>query len=119
MSDKETNLKEKIRQALTSTIRVISDNLEIKQNIKNDKSSNNFDIFEFDKLNSQINFVKARAEADSLAVKKKFSSDEIYRKNLPNNSSCKSLYSIAEKIRYENLGGNMLKGIEKKLKDNY
>jgi cobaltochelatase CobT len=31
MSDKETNLKEKLRQALASTIRVISDDLEIKQ----------------------------------------------------------------------------------------
>ena len=31
----------------------------------------------------------------------------------------KSLYSIAEKIRYESLGGKMLKGIEKNLKDNY
>ena len=40
-------------------------------------------------------------------------------KNLPNNSSCKSLYSIAERIRYETLGSKMLKGIEKNLKDNY
>ena len=29
MSDKEANLKEKLRQALTSTIKVISDDLEI------------------------------------------------------------------------------------------
>ena len=29
MSNKETNLKEKLRQALTSTIKVISDNLEV------------------------------------------------------------------------------------------
>ena len=40
-------------------------------------------------------------------------------KNLPNNSSCKSLYAITEKIRYEALGSNMLKGIEKNLTDNY
>ena len=39
--------------------------------------------------------------------------------NLPSNSSCKSLYSIAEKIRYESLGMKMLKGIEKNLKENY
>ena len=30
MSDKETNLKEKLRQALASTVRVISDDLEVK-----------------------------------------------------------------------------------------
>jgi cobaltochelatase CobT len=119
MSDKETNLKEKLRQALASTIRVISDDLEIKQKNKDNKSSNKFDFFELDNLNSKIDFIKARAEADSSALKRKFSSDEIYKKNLPNNSGCKSLYAIAEKIRYENLGSKMLKGIEKNLKDNY
>src|SRR6056300_1154756 len=119
MSDKETNLKEKLRQALASTIRVISDDLEIKQKNKDNKSSNKFDFFELDNLNSKIDFIKARAEADSSALKRKFSSDEIYKKNLPNNSSCKSLYAIAEKIRYETLGGKMLKGIEKNLRDNY
>src|SRR5210317_269721 len=119
MSDKETNLKEKLRQALASTIRVISDDLEIKKKNKDNKSSNKFDFFELDNLNSKIDFIKARAEADSSALKRKFSNDEIYKKNLPNNSSCKSLYAIAEKIRYETLGGKMLKGIEKNLKDNY
>jgi cobaltochelatase CobT len=119
MSDRETNLKEKLRQALASIIRVISDDLEIKQKNKDNKSSNKFDFFELDNLNSKIDFIKARAEADSFALKRKFSNDEIYKKNLPNNSSCKSLYAIAEKIRYETLGGKMLKGIEKNLKDNY
>ena len=119
MSEKETNLKEKLKQALTSTIRVISDEIEIKQNNKNNKDLNNFDFLEFDKFNNKIDFIKARAEADSAALKKKFSNEKIYKKNLPNNSSCKSLYGIAEKIRYEILGEKMLKGIEKNLKDNY
>ena len=119
MSNKETNLKEKLKQALTSTIKVISDDLEIRKSDKDIKSSNKFDFFELDKPNNKIDFVKARAESDSTALKKKFSNDEIFKKNLPTNSSCKSLYTIAEKIRYETLGGNMLKGIEKNLKDNY
>ena len=34
MSDKEGNLKEKLKQALASTIRVISDDLQIRQNNK-------------------------------------------------------------------------------------
>ena len=38
MSGKETNLKEKLRQALTSTIKVISDDLEIKQKEKKNKT---------------------------------------------------------------------------------
>ncbi len=119
MSDRETNLKEKFKQALTSTIRVISDDLELKKNEKDTKSSKNSELFELINLNEKIDFIKARAEADSLALKKKFSNDEIYKKNLPNNSNCKSLYAIAEKIRYESLGSNMLKGIEKNLKENY
>ncbi len=119
MSEKDTNLKEKLRQALASTIRVISDDLQIKKNIDENKSSNKFDFFELDNLNSKNDFIKARAEADSSALKKKFSNDEIYRKNIPNNSSCKPLYAIAEKTRYETLGGKMLKGIEKNIKDNY
>ena len=119
MNNKETSLKEKLRQALSSTIRVISDDLKIKKNDKDNKTSNKFEFFELDNLKNEIDFIKARAEADSSALKMKFSSDEIYKKNTPNNSSCKSLYAIAEKVRYETLGSNMLRGIEKNLKDNY
>ena len=119
MSDKQINLKEKLRQALTSTVKVISDDLKIRQNNKNIKNLDKYDFFELDNLNTKNDFIKARAEADSSALKKKFSNDEVYKKNLPSNSHCKSLYAIAEKIRYETLGSNMLKGIEKNLKDNY
>ena len=38
MSDRETNLKEKIRQALASTVRVISDDLDIKKKTKEKKN---------------------------------------------------------------------------------
>ncbi len=119
MSDKDTNLKEKFKQALASTIKVISGDLELKKNEKDIKSSKKFELFEFDNLKSKADFIRARAETDSTALKKKFSNIEIYKKNLPSNSNCKSLYAIAEKIRYETLGGNILKGIEKNLKDNY
>ena len=119
MSEKDPNLKERLRQALTSTIRVISEDLEITQDNKTNKKLKRNDFFNLENLNNKIDFIKARAEADSSALKKKFSNNEIYKKNLPKNSNCKSLYAIAEKIRYETLGGNMLKGIEKNLKDNY
>ena len=118
MSDKETNLKEKLRQALASTIRVISEDLDTKKKPE-EKNSNKFDFYELDNLNNKNDFIKARAETDSSALKKKFSNNKIYKKNLPNNSNCKSLYAIAEKIRYETLGGKMLKGIKKNLIDNY
>ena len=120
MSDnnKEVNLKEKLKQALTSTFKVISDDLQINQ--KEEKQNlKELDFFEFDKLNTKNDFIKARAKSDTLALKKKFSNDEIYKKNLPKNSSCKSLYLMTEKIRCEYLGGKMLKGIQKNFTENY
>ena len=118
-NNKIENLKEKLKQALTSTARVISDDLVINEEKVDNKSSKKFDFFNLENLNSKNDFIKARAEFDSSALKKKFSNDKIYKKNLPSNSSCKTLYSIAEKIRYESLGFQMLKGIKKNLCDNY
>jgi len=120
MNNKEDNFKEKFRQALTSTAKVISDDYkpETKNSNKN-LSSKNVNFFEIDNLSNKADFIRLRAETDSNALKKKFSSKEIYNKNLPSNISCRSLYKIAEKIRYEVLGGKMLKGIEKNLSENY
>ena len=118
-NNKSVNYKEKLRQALASTVRVISDDLQNQDKSKENQSSKKFDFFELDNLNSKSDFIKARADADSSALKKKFSNNEIFKKNSPSNSSCKSLYLIAEKIRYESLGTKMLKGIEKNLRDNY
>ncbi|ARJ47398.1 cobaltochelatase CobT-related protein [Candidatus Pelagibacter sp. RS39] len=118
MNNKTESLKEKLRQALSSTARVISDDLIIhpKKNIKNSEKQ---DLIELENLNSKNDFIKARAETDSKALKKKFSNESIFKKNLPTSSSCKSLYTITEKIRYEKLGSKMLKGIDKNLRDNY
>ncbi|MDC3036529.1 cobalamin biosynthesis protein CobT [Candidatus Pelagibacter sp.] len=118
-NNKSEDLKEKFKQALTSTAKVISDDLETKESLSQNKSSNKFDFFNLEKLNTKSDFIKARANSDSSALKKKFSNDEIYKKNLPSNPSCRSLYSIAEKIRYEVLGSQMLKGVEKNIKENY
>ena len=38
MSDKETSFKERLKQALTSTVRVISDDYEIKKKQKKTKA---------------------------------------------------------------------------------
>ena len=119
MSDKETNFKEKFKKALESTVRVISDDLNTDSKLQQNKSSDKFNFFELKNLSNKSHFIKARAESDSLALKKKFSDDLILKKNSPSNQSCKSLYTIAEKIRYESLGSKMLKGIEKNLKENY
>ena len=113
MSGKETSLKEKFRIALTSTAKVISEDFEIKKKNSNKKKNDELSNIEVNNLSNPSDFIKLRAETDSTALKKKFSNDLIYKKNLPSNTSSRSLYNIAEKIRYEALGGKMLKGIEK------
>ena len=120
MSKKQDNFKEQFKQALISTAKVISEDykLDIKK-IDKDLKSNKIDFFDVTNLSNRDDFIKLRAETDSGALKKKFSNKEIFNKNLPNNPSCRSLYNIAEKIRYEILGGKMLKGIGKNLSENY
>ena len=116
--NKEDNFKEKFRQALISTVKVISD--DYRPNIdKKNASSKNLNFFELDNLKNRHDFIRLRAETDSEALKKKFSNKEIYQKNLPSNSSYRSLYDVSEKIRYELLGSKMLKGIFKNLNENY
>jgi len=117
--NKEDNFKEKFKQALISTIKVISDEYRIETELKKNLSSKNYNFFELDNLSSKQDYIKLRAETDSEALKRKFSNKKIYKKNLPKNSSCRSLYDITEKIRYELLGTKMLKGISKNLKENY
>ena len=116
---KEENLKEKFKQALISTVKVISDDYKNDRNNKSNLSSKNYNFFEIDNIDNKIDFLKLRAETDSEALKRKFSNKEIYQKNLPKNSSCRSLYDISEKLRYEILGSKMLRGISKNLKENY
>ena len=84
--NKEDNLKEKFKQALISTIKVISDEYRIKTELKKNLRSKNYNFFELDNLNSKQDYIKLRAETDSEALKRKFSNKEIYQKNLPKNS---------------------------------
>ncbi len=120
MNKKQENFKEKFKQALISTAKVISDDYLInKKSIKKNLSSKNLDFFELDNLSNKYDFIRLRAETDSEALKKKFSDKEIYQKNIPTKKSCKILYDISEKIRYEVLGSKILKGISKNFKDNY
>ena len=120
MSSKENNFKEQFKQALISTAKVISEDykLDVKK-LDKDLSNKKTDFFDITNLSNKNDFVRLRAETDSGALKKKFSNKEIFNKNLPNNPSCKSLYNIAEKIRYELLGGKMFKGVGKNLSENY
>ena len=117
--NKEDNFKEKFKEALISTLKVISDDYKVNENENKNLKSKNFNFLEIDNIKNKQDYNKIRAETDSEALKRKFSNNNIYQKNSPSNSSCKLLYNISEKIRYEVLGTKMLKGISRNLKDNY
>ena len=118
--DKTEILKEKFKNALESTVKVIANQYKIdKDSKKKNSSSNNLKFFELDNLNNKNDFIRLRAKADSEALKQKFSNKKIYNKNSPSNTSCKNLYAISEKIRYEILGSKMLKGVSSNLINNY
>ena len=118
--DKEQARKEKFKLAITSTFKVISGKQKIKINFEDkNSSSKNFNFFQFDNLKDIEDFTKIRAEADSRALKIRYSNNKIYEKNLPRNSTNKFLYNLSEKIRYEQIGSNNLKGIKKNLLNNY
>ena len=80
MSDKIANLKEKFRLALTSTAKVISDDIGlVNKSSKNDKKKD-LESIEIDNLTKPSDFIKLRAETDSSALKKKFSNATVYKK---------------------------------------
>ena len=70
--NKDLNLKEKLKQALSSTIRVISDEAIIKNKREKKRDFKKSDHFDLENLNTKNDFIKARAEFDSQALKKKF-----------------------------------------------
>ena len=119
MTIKISSLKEKMRQALTSTRKVISEDFNVKSEKTTNASKNNIETLKFGDLSSPEDFIKLRAEFDSSALEKKFSNKETLKDSLPKNPSCKTLYMLAEKTRYELLGCQMLKGVEKNLIQNY
>ena len=116
--NKEDSIKEKFKQALTSTFKVISDDY-INNKDKKEFDEKSLQISELENINDKDQFRKLRAETDSQALKKKFSNNKIFEKNIPRKPSCQNLYKTAEKIRYEMLGSKMLKGISKNFYDNY
>ena len=71
MTSKIESLKEKLKQALSSTARVISGDTNLKSKKDNNKNLDKFEFIELDNFNSKNDFLKARAESDTVALKKK------------------------------------------------
>ena len=117
--NQEDNFKEKFKQAIISTVKVISDDFQINSKNKNKISEENLNIKNIENIKDKKEFIKIRAETDSEALRRKFSDKTIFEKKMPTNQTCQSLYKLSEKIRYEMLGSKMLKGISSNFQKNY
>ena len=116
MSKKEEFFKERFKQALDSTYKVISEELH---NLSKKENPKDIEDYKISNLYSREDYIKFRALTDSNALKKKFSDKNIFKKNFPKNQSYKIFYEISEKIRCELLGSDMLNGIKKNINENY
>ena len=109
--DESELLRERFKSAVSSAVKVISENfnLEVKfgRNLSSKKNSLNLpDVINLKKLQD---FTNLRAFADSEALKIKYTDNKIYLENEPRGVMSKALYAIAEKIRYEKIGSDKLK----------
>ena len=116
--EKKTEIIENFKIAITSTIKSIVGDQDIEvtfgseTNKKNNKSIN---LPAFKNINNTHDYIKARALADSEALKFKCSDFNIYNNYEPQGNMSKLLYAAAEKVRYENIGSSYFKGIKKNL----
>ena len=113
MDEKEI-LKERFKSAVSSVVKVISEkfDLEIKFGTNISSKKNSLNLPEVLSLKNLQDFTNLRAFADSEALKIKYTDKKIYLKNEPEGTIGKSLYAIAEKVRYEKIGSDKLKGIK-------
>ncbi len=63
--------------------------------------------------------LEARAAADSEALRIRYNDENISKKNEPKGKISKSLYKIAEKIRYEKIGADEYQGIKNNFNNFY
>ena len=120
MEKKDIHL-ENFKQALISTIKSISEknDCEVSFGKKDTKNDENVCLPELKKLDHFYDFLAIRAEADSEALRLKYSNKEIFNTYKPKGEVAEKLYEIAEKIRYEKIGGEVFKGIKENLFKNY
>ena len=105
---------ENFKEAITSTVRSISEIEDCKvtfgEQTKNTRNS--VSLPEVKKLDSIKDYLILRANADSEALRLKYSDIEIFNNFKPKGNNALKLYEIAEKIRYEKIGSDLFKGIK-------
>ena len=119
--DEQELLKERFKSAVSSAVKAISENfnLEIKFSNSSTSKENSLNLPEISSLKSLQDFTNLRAFADSEALKIKYTDKNIYLENEPDGTVSKALYAIAEKIRYEKIGSNKLKGVKNNITQCY
>ena len=119
MEKKREIIEEQIKQAIKSTYKVISNQLNDDNSQNKNSSIKNLDFSEIKDFKNKKNYIKLRANTDSKALKFRFSDNMIFQKNQPKNPALKKIYELSEIMRCEMLGSNMLNGIKKNLENNY
>jgi len=119
--DEQELLKERFKSAVSSTVKAISENFNLEIKFSNSTSSkeNCLNLPEIANLKKQQDFTNLRAFADSEALKIKYTNKKIYNENEPDGAINKALYAIAEKIRYEKIGSDKLKGVKNNITQCY
>ena len=120
MDEKEL-LKERFKSAVSSTVKAISGNFDLQIKFGNNlnEEKNSLNLPEIANLKKLQDFTNLRALADSEALKLKYTNKKIYLENEPDGSVAKALYSIAEKIRYEKIGSDKLRGVKNNIIQSY
>ncbi len=109
------NNLEKIKNALQSTAKALA-----RKNIKEKKEKfNTINPPQLFSLKNKEEIIEARVTLDSQALKIKYNDENISKKNEPAGQISKSLYKIAEKIRYEKIGSEQYDGVKKNINDFY
>ena len=119
--DEQELLKERFKSAVSSTVKAISENFDLKIKFGGNLSSkeNSLNLPEIANLKKLQDFTNLRAFADSEALKIKYTNEKIYLENEPKGAMSKALYAIAEKIRYEKIGSDKLKGVRNNITQCY
>ena len=99
--DEKEFLKETFKSAVSSAVKVISENYDLEVKFGNNISSkkNSLNLPEIINLKNLQDFTNLRAFADSEALKIKYTNKKVFSQNEPTGTMAKALYSIAEKIR--------------------
>ena len=119
--DHKELLKERFRIAISSAVKAISENYDIDVKFSNNQEAkkNILNLPEISDIKNIQDYIDIRAIADSEALKIKYTNKKIYIENEPMGKMAKELYAIAEKIRYEKIGSDRLRGVKNNITQHY